>query len=107
MYVQKNRKPETPVEMPQKYLEIPSVEDAKELRDQKFRDIPDYGESKAQIFQAIDEYVQSKYSFPIYLYDKKGKHVFSLHFHAQAEAEEKGYTFERDERGCLLINVKK
>lgn len=103
----KNRKAEIQVEVPQKYLEIPSVEDANELRDRKFRDIPDYGETKEQIFKAINQYVNSEFNFPIYLYDKKGDHVFSLHSQAQAEAEEKGYVFERDDRGCISINIKK
>ena len=94
-------------QIPKKFQEILSVEEVKDFRDRKFRDIPDYGETKEQIFKAINKYVNSEFSFPIYLYDKKGDHVFSLHSQAQAEAEEKGYVFERDDRGCISINIKK
>ena len=57
-------------QIPKKFQEILSVEEAKELRDRKFCDIPDYGETKEQIFKAINKYVNSEFNFPIYLYDK-------------------------------------
>lgn len=92
--------------IPKKFKTIPSVEEIKELRDRKFHDAPNYVDSKDQIIKAIKRYVKSESSFPIYLYDYKEKHVFSLHSRAQAEAEEKGYVFERDSRGCISIDIK-
>ena len=93
-------------QIPQKFQELLPANEAKRLRDQKFNADTEYDVSKEQIVRAINEYVECKRGFPRYLYDNQGKQVFALHPCAKAEAEEEGYRFTRDSKGCIMINFK-
>lgn len=73
-------------QIPKKFQEILSVEEAKELRDRKFRDIPDYGETKEQIFKAINKYVNSdSVSQFIFMIKRETMYFRYIHMHRQKQ----------------------